>query len=189
MKRPWEFQDTLRRNAPSRYTKVKSIRIPVRLYSPNQSCGRVLAVRGFSNQYLVGKAFTIFMVTQSETNGFGICGNGIWGTGGIPRLYLQRGAFHYNELTKAVSLHPKDQGPTISVFMHDGDQTITAATNGTLSEPVPGLHVVTEFGSGGNLTMPFWSGNKNYPGDIAEIAIFDRKLTDAERTGVEAHLA
>jgi len=149
----------------------------------------VLSVKGFANQHLAGKAFTIFLVTQSETNGFGICGNGIWGTGGIPRLYLQRGAFHYNELTKAVSLHPENQGPAISVFLHDGDQTITAATNGILSAPVSGLPVVTEFGSGGNLTMPFWSGNKNYPGDIAEIVIFDRKLSDPERTGVEAWLA
>jgi len=148
----------------------------------------VLSVKGFANQHLAGKAFTIFLVTQSETNGFGICGNGIWGTGGIPRLYLQRGAFHYNELTKAVNLHPRDQGPAISVFMHDGDQTISAATNGILSEPVSGLHVVPEFG-GGSLAMPFWGGNKNSPGDIAEIIIFDRKLSDTERTGVEAYLA
>lgn len=147
-----------------------------------------LAVRGFSNQYLAGKAFTIFMVTQSETNGFGICGNGISGTGGIPRLYLQRGAFHYNELNKAVKLQPRDQGPTISVFMHDGDQTICAVTNGVLSKPVSGLPVVPEFG-GGNLAMPFWGGNKNYPGDIAEIVIFDRRLSDTDRTAIEAYLA
>lgn len=147
-----------------------------------------LAIKGFSNQYLAGKAFTIFMVTRSETNGFGLCGNGIWGTGGIPRLYLQRGAFHYSELTKAVSLHPRDQGPAISVFMHDGDQTISAATNGILSKPVSGLHVVPEFG-GGNLAMPFWGGNKNCAGDIAEIIIFHRKLSDTERTSIEAYLA
>ena len=95
----------------------------------------------------------------------------------------------YHELTKVVNLRPKDQGPTVSVFMHDGDQTISAATNGVLSASVSGLPVVPEFGSGGNLAMPFWSGNKNCPGDIAEIAVFDRKLTDAERIGVEAYLA
>jgi len=148
-----------------------------------------LAVKGFANQYLAGKAFTVFMVTQSETGGFGVCGNGISGTGGDPRLYLQRSGFRYDELNKVVNLRPEDQGPTISVFMHDGDQTISAANNGVLGTPVSGLPVVPEFGSGGNLAMPFWSGNKNCPGDIAEIAIFDRKLTEAERIGVEAYLA
>ena len=168
-------------------------------FMANALCGRPvirfdgvddsLAVKGFANRYLAGKAFTIFMVAQSETDGFGICGNGIWGTGGDPRLYLQRSAFRYNELTKAVNLRPDNQGPAISVFMHDGDQTISAATNGVLSTPVSGLPAVSEFGSGGNLAMPFWSGNTNCPGDIAEIAVFDRKLTDAERIGVEVYLA
>ena len=148
-----------------------------------------LAVKGFANQYLVGKAFTVFMVTQSQTDAFGICGNGITGTGGNPRLYLQRSAFRYDVLNKSVNLHPSDAEPTISVFMHDGDQTISAASNGVLSKPISGLPVVSEFGSGGNLAMPFWNGNKNCPGDIAEIVIFDRKLTDTERTGVEAYLA
>jgi hypothetical protein len=73
--------------------------------------------------------------------------------------------------------------------MHDGDQTITAATNGVLSSPVSGLPVVPEFGSGGNLAMPFWSGNENCPGDMAEIIVFDRRLTDVERIAVEAYLA
>ena len=147
-----------------------------------------LAIEGFANRFLAGKGFTVFMVTQAETDGFGMCGNGIWGTGGIPRLYLQRGAFRYNELSNVVSLRPTGRGPTISVFMHDGDQTMSAATNGVLSEPVSGVPVVPKFG-GGNLAVPFWSGNKNCPGDVAEIVIFDRKLTDPERTGVEAYLA
>ena len=148
-----------------------------------------LAVKGFANRYLAGKAFTIFMVTQAKTGSFGMCGNGIGGTGGMPRLYLQRSGYRYNELAKVVSLRPEDSAPAISVFMHDGDATIAAATNGVLSTPVSGLPVVEEFGSGGNLAMPFWSGNKNCPGDMAEIVVFDRKLTDAERIGVEANLA
>jgi hypothetical protein len=148
-----------------------------------------LAVQGFANRHLAGKPFTVFMVTQSETDGFGMCGNGIWGTGGAPRLYMQRSAFHYDKLDKAANLRPASRGPTISVFMHDGQQTISAASDGVLSEPVGGLPAVGQFGSGGNLAIPFWSGNRNCAGDVAEILVFDRKLTDPERTGVEAYLA
>jgi hypothetical protein len=32
-------------------------------------------------------------------------------------------------------------------------------------------------------------GNQNQAGDIAEIVVFDRGLTDTERQGVEAYLA
>jgi hypothetical protein len=148
-----------------------------------------LVVKTFANRYLAGKAFTIFMVTQSENGQFGICGNGIWGSGGMPRLYLQRTSFHYDVLEKAVNLQPTGQGPTISVFMHDGRETIHAAADGVMSEPVSGLPVVAEFGGGGNLAIPFWSGNKNVAGDLAEIVVYDRQLTDAERAAVESYLA
>ncbi len=148
-----------------------------------------LVVKGFANANLAGKAFTIFMVTQAESDGFGMCGNGVWGSGGVPRLYLQRSAFRYNELQSVVNLHPTSRGPTISVFMHDGKGSICAATDGVVSKPVAGLAVVPEFGSGGNLAIPFWSGNKNCAGDMAEIVVYDRLLAPAERTGVEAYLA
>jgi hypothetical protein len=148
-----------------------------------------IAVKGFANEHLAGKAFTIFMVTRSENDGFGMCGNGISGSGGDPRLYLQRSAFRYNELQKVVDLHPANQGPTISVFMHDGQESICAATDGVLSKPVSGLPVVSQFGSGGNLAIPFWSGNENCAGDMAEILVYDRLLTADERSRVEVYLA
>lgn len=147
-----------------------------------------IAIEGFANRYLAGRPLTVFMVTQSESNGFGMCGNGIWGTGGEPRLYMQRSAFRYDKLTKAVELQPASGGPAISVFMHDGKETITAAVNGILSKSVAGVPVVEKFG-GGNLAIPFWSGNQNCAGDLAEVVIFDRKLTDRERAGVETYLA
>ncbi len=148
-----------------------------------------LAIRGFANRYLAGKSFTVFMVTQSEDDAFGMCGNGIWGTGGEPRLYMQRSGFHYDKLNKPAGLRPASRGPTVSVFMHDGKDTISAASNGAVSEAVSGLPAVEQFGSGGNLAVPFWSGNRNCAGDLAEVIIFDRKLTDGERSGVEAYLA
>ena len=102
---------------------------------------------------------------------------------------MQRGAFRYKELDKVVNLRPASQGPTISVFMHDGRETIRAGSDGLIGGPVSGLPVVAEFGSGGNLAMPFWSGNTNSAGAIAEIVVFDRQLTETERRGVEAYLA
>jgi len=148
-----------------------------------------LAVKDFANANLAGKAFTIFMVTQAEDEGFGMCGNGIWGSGGDPRLYLQRGSFRYNGLENVVNLHPANRGPTISVFMHDGKESICAATDDVLSNPVAGVPVVPEFGSGGNLAIPFWSGNKNCAGDMAEIIVYDRLLAPPERQALEAYLA
>jgi hypothetical protein len=38
------------------------------------------------------------------------------------------------------------------------------------------------------LAVPFWSGNRNYPGDLAEIIAFDRVLEPGERQAVEPHL-
>jgi hypothetical protein len=148
-----------------------------------------LVLPGFAQANLAGTAFTIFMVTQSETGGFGMCGNGVWGSGGIPRLYLQRDAFRYDKLTNVVELQPNSAGPTISVFMHDGLRTISAATNGRLSAANANAPLVAEFGSGGNLAMPFWSGNQNCAGDIAEILVYDCRLTDEQRESVEAYLA
>ena len=148
-----------------------------------------LVVKSFANRCLAGKDFTVFMVTQSDNDGFGMCGNGIWGSGGTPRLYMQRGAFRYDELGKVVPLHPTSQGPTISVFMHDGRETTRAGSDGVIGEPLSGLPVVAEFGSGGNLAIPFWSGNTNCAGAMAEIVVFDRQLTETERTDIEAYLA
>jgi hypothetical protein len=104
-------------------------------------------------------------------------------------LYLQRSAYRYGELTNVVNLRPNDAGPSISVFMHDGHETMTAATDGELGDPRSGVPVASEFGSGGNLAMPFWGGNRNCAGDIAEIVVYDCRLTDAQRKSVEAHLA
>jgi hypothetical protein len=129
------------------------------------------------------------MVTRSENDRFGMCGNGVWGSGGVPRLYLQRGAFRYNELRTGVNLQPATAGPTISVFMHDGRDSIRAATDGALSQSVAGLPPVAEFGSGGNLAIPFWSGNQNCAGEMAEIVVYDRLLAPQERSGVESYLA
>jgi len=147
-----------------------------------------LAIQGFANDHLAGRAFTLLMVTQSSMPGFGVCGNSLNGNGGLPRLYLTRSAFHYDVLDRCASARVPDDGPAISTFAHDGQKTISAYVNGKLKGRRPDLPVVPEFG-GGNLAMPFWGGNRNHAGDIAEIIAFNRELTDGERQGVEAYLS
>ena len=147
-----------------------------------------LVVEGFTNQHLAGKAFTILLVTRSADRAFGICGNSASGLGGAPRLYLTRGGFNYHVLTPRLGLRPPGDLPAITTFGHDGKGTIAAYTNGKLEGRVADLPLAEKFG-GGNLAMPFWAGNRNHAGDIAEIVVFDRQLTDAERQAVEACLA
>jgi hypothetical protein len=147
-----------------------------------------LAIPSFANDHLADTAFTILLVTQSPTSAFGICGNGLTGTGGIPRLYLTRSTFRYDVLDKGPGPRVPDGWPAISTFTHDGRETIAAYVDGRLSGRQSGRPLVGAFG-GGNLALPFWSGNVNQAGDIAEIIVFGRELTGDERQGVEAYLA
>ena len=147
-----------------------------------------LTIPNYANKYLINTGFTVFMVTQSSNRNFGICGNGLSGTGGSPRLYLQRGAFTYNLLFPNVEMRTVNSVPEISVFTHDGVNTICGGTNGVFAETVSDITTVTMFG-GGNLSMPFLAGNRNHAGRIAEILIFNRMLSKQERIGVEQYLS
>ncbi len=91
--------------------------------------------------------------------------------------------------SNVVDLHPVDQGPAISVFMHDGKESICAATNGAMSEPGSGVPVVAEFGSGRHLAIPFWSGNKKLRRRHGRNRRLDRLLAPSERQAIEAYLA
>jgi hypothetical protein len=146
-----------------------------------------LVVSGFANQHLAGKAFTLFMVTQSESAEFGICGNGTSGSGGIPRLYLTRRSFCYDGL-QGLTSDAMGTDAAISVFAHDGKETIAAWENGVSKGRLSGLPVVPEFG-GGNLAMPFRAANRGQAGRIGEIIVYNRLLADDERSAVETWLA
>ena len=147
-----------------------------------------LSIEGFANEFLAGKAFTVLMLTRADTTAFGICGNGLNGGGGIPRLYLTRGYFRYDVLDRGISTRSLDTATTISTFMHDGHETISAYVNGVAAGRLAGFPVVPKFG-GGHLAMPFWGGDRNCPGDMAELIVFDRALSDRERERVETYLA
>jgi hypothetical protein len=149
-----------------------------------------MVIPGFANAHLAGKAFTVFLVTQSMDSDFGICGNAANGNGGIPRLYLTRGQYCYDTLDQAVEVGKLAPGlPAITVYRHDGVKTASARAGGIPGGTHLDRPVVPEFGSGGNLAIPFWSGKANHSGDIAEIIVYDRTLPDPEMEAIEEDLA
>lgn len=146
-----------------------------------------LVIRGFANEHLAG-AFTVLMVTCSDDRYFGACGNALNGNGGVPRLYLTRNGLTYNATT--VNAGATAGLPALSGYTHDGSDAVVAYLNGIPSGAGRGPQFarVRQFG-GGNLAIPFWSGNTYHAGDIAEVIVFDRCLNDHERAGIEQYLA
>ena len=155
-------------------------------------CDR-MAVEGFANRCLADSPFTVLLMTKSPDGNFGLGGNQFNGMGGIPRLYFLRDTYHYNELVPFLGTVTNSSAASIAAFVHDGDETATAFVNGIVKATQGGeskikAPVVKRF-AGGHLAVPLWAQNKNHPGDIAEIVVYDRALSDTERKGVEAYLA
>lgn len=148
----------------------------------------LLSLPGFANQALAGNAFTVFVVSQSKNPGFGLSGNDPDGRGGVPRLYLMRNSFVYDEYSPPAMIQGIEDGPEVLVYTHDGNETIRAFRGRDMQSAVTGKKVVPAFGAGGSLAMPFWVGNQPQTGDLAEIVVFDRELTEAERLAVVAYL-
>lgn len=148
-----------------------------------------LSVAGFANACLAGKPFTVFLVTQSDDTLFGVCGNAANGSGGIPRLYLTRGTFSYDRIAYSAAVGTRPGSPAITVYRHDGARTASARSGGRATGKRDDQPVVGQFGAGGNLAVPFWSGVTNHAGDLGEIIVYDRHLTDPEVEAVEEELA
>ncbi|MHB8899081.1 MAG: hypothetical protein ACYC6Y_10075, partial [Thermoguttaceae bacterium] len=133
-------------------------------------------------------AFTVLMVTCSDDPYFGVCGNALNGNGGTPRLYLTRNGLTYNATSLHLGAAPGE--PLLLGYTHDGIDAVATYFNGMPGGTARGREFsrVDRFG-GGNLAIPFWSGNAYHPGDVAEMVIFERCLTEQERSGVEQYLA
>lgn len=147
-----------------------------------------LAVAGFANACLAGKPFTVFLVTQSDDTQFGVCGNAANGSGGIPRLYLTRGAFNYDRIADSVAVGASPGVAAVTVYRHDGVRTASARSGGRDTGKRDDLPVVKQFG-GGNLAIPLWSGLTNHAGNLGEIIAYDRQFTAAEVEAIEEDLA
>ena len=146
----------------------------------------LLAIPNYANENL-GGAFAIFMVTRSDDNLFGLCGNALNGNGGTPRLYLTREGLTYN--ASRLSLNPAAGVPSLLCYTHDGQHTGGAWLQGRpVTARGDGFQAVGRFG-GGNLAIPFWSGNTYHGGDIAELIVFRQHLTDPQREGIHRYLA
>ncbi len=145
----------------------------------------LLAVADFANAHLAGKPFTMFLLTRSDDPDFGVGGNALNGGGGIPRLYLKRGAFNYDRLADPVLVGAAPGGVALAVYQHDGRNTASARVGGRPTGRRDDMPVVKAFGSGGHLAFPVWSGLSNHAGEIGEVIAYDRLLTDAEVEAIE----
>jgi hypothetical protein len=127
------------------------------------------------------------LVFSSADPEFGVCGNSLNGSGGVPRLYLTRGRFHYDTLEKYVGVPRLDDGPALVAYSHDGRSTMSVHVNGILDASRDDVPAVASFG-GGNLAMPFTSGNQEHVGRIAELVVYGAELPADERRRVEEYL-
>lgn len=146
-----------------------------------------LDIPRFSSEHLAGKRFTIFMVSRSDDLQFGFGANARSGSGGIPRLYVTRGALHYDVLRGIPTGAPAGR-TAVNTYMHDEGALLTWVDGKPRgrreqAEPVP------DFGGGGHMAIPFWGAAEFHGGEMAEIAVFDRPLSESERLGIEAYLA
>jgi hypothetical protein len=146
-----------------------------------------LGIAGFAQDHLAGKRFTIFMVARSDDPYFGFSGNARSGSGGVPRLYVTRSSLHYDALRGIPTGAPRGL-LSINTYMHDGGVLRTwvdGHPRGTRIQEEP----LAEFGAGGHLAIPFWSGSAFHGGELAELVILDRALSETERVGIENYLA
>jgi hypothetical protein len=146
-------------------------------------------VAGFANAHLAGMPFTVFLLTRSEDPDFGVCGNGLNGGGGIPRLYLRRGEFNYDRMADSVTVGAAPGSAAVTVYQYDGLKSASARSGGRATGRRDDVPAVQAFGSGGHLGIPLWTGHSNHAGDVGEIIAYDRKLTDAEVEAIEEDIA
>jgi len=145
-----------------------------------------LSAQGLINETIGSSAFSIFLVSQSADREFGITGNMGDGSGNVPRLYLTRGNFVYNELESSAGINTINKALEISEYFFDGTGMIITRKNGTL-QVTNRVKPANGFG-GGALAIPFISAGKSRKGDVFEILIYNVSLNDIKRGEVESYL-
>ncbi|MEK6793403.1 MAG: hypothetical protein AABZ39_01405 [Spirochaetota bacterium] len=143
-----------------------------------------LSVLGNVISNLAGTPFSIFMISRSTNSTFGICGNSSIGGGGVPRFYVQRHGMFFSEMKYFIMVNTITDAAELLGIQHDGANTLTSYKNGILSKTLIAA-IVPAYGGDGNISIPFWPANQPQPGDIALILIYNRYLSEAERTEVE----
>jgi hypothetical protein len=140
---------------------------------------------GVADAVMGGKPFTATHITFGSNASFGWAGNGPNGAGSIPRLYLQRAVYAYNN-NGTVVIGAASGGRVLS-FTHDGVTTASARRDGVLmgtgTEPV-----IPTFGGGGHLSVPLFSGGVAQAGGFAEFVAFSQLLTTQQFQQLERNI-
>jgi hypothetical protein len=138
---------------------------------------------GVANTTMANRAFTMAHVTFGVNSQFGWTGNGVNGAASVPRLYLQRDSFSYNNLFTVVI--NASSGGRVLTYGHDGVMTASAWRDGQLmgtgTEPV-----LASFGSGGYISVPRGiASSVDMAGAAAECVVFSSALSTAARQTLE----
>lgn len=149
----------------------------------------VLTGNALAQKYLANRSFTIFMVMRPDTKDFGISGNGLFGLGGVPRLYLLANKAVYNDLTPNIEIPEKLHFWQLLTYQYNaGNNELTVYRGGVKIKTVNGVKVASSLGNGGNLSVPFYDEMAFNNGYVAELLIISTHLQDAEREKIEKSL-
>ena len=157
------------------------------VYFPPKSC---LGINGFSQKYLAAKSFTVFVRCIPVTRDFGIGGNGLMGSGGVPRLYLCPTYFIYNQNESNIANPPAKFLNQVGIFVYyynAAEKTMKYFMNGTLLNEKKDIAPVERF-TGGCLAIPLLVGGKQQEGYLFDLIIFDQTLSDDEIAKVAAKI-
>ena len=171
---------------PPLFSESSPIGAPA-VYFPRNSC---LGISGFSQKYLAAKSFTVFVRCIPVTRDFGIGGNGLMGSVGVPRLYLCPTYFIYNQNESNIANPPAKFLNQESIFVYyynAAEKTMKYFMNGTLLNEKKDIAPVERF-TGGCLAIPLLVGGKPQEGYLLDLIIFDQALSDDEIAKVAAKI-
>jgi hypothetical protein len=117
---------------------------------------------------------TFNFISGGNNQNFGFSGNAQDGSGGVPRLYMQRFALSYN--TNVTISYVALNTTQMLTFQHDGVNQAIARRNGTQVGIVATQAVVSSF-FGGFLCVPFQSGGFFQSGFTSEALLFSTSLS------------
>lgn len=137
-----------------------------------------------ANEIMGNQDFMAFLVSFGTNQVFGVGGNSLNGGGAIPRLYMQRSVFSYNNNFTVTINAPS--GGNIITYQHDGVTTASAWLNG-LSKGEGTEPVVATFGGQGYLSVPLYASGVAQTGQIGEFIVTSPSETIRQK--LEGYLA
>ena len=136
----------------------------------------------FLNGTITNSPMTFNYVSGGNNQNFGFSGNAQDGSGGVPRLYMQRFAWSYS--TNVTISYISTNTTQMLSFQHDGVNQAIVRRNGTQVGIVATQAVVSSF-NGGFLCVPFQSGGFFQSGFTSEALLFSTSLSATDRVLLE----